>query len=399
MMRLSKVLGILLTLTLFFSGVSCGKCDTTAPSIANVSVSNITYTSATVTWTTSEPSHSQVEYELNTSFGTSFGTSSSGGVTVDAALVTDHSLDLFVLKCDATYRFMVSSRDDAGNEAISDYYSFTTTDTASGLLTVHFIDVGQGDAILVDLGDTEVLIDGGDRSPGVTAYLENYVNGSLEVMIATHPHADHIGGLIEVLDDFDVEEIWLNGDTSTSKTYSDFITKVNAEGAEVYEATWRHVIVMRGLMIYVLNQLGHHFIAVGGLMFYVLNPRGPLVDDINNNSIVLMMSYCDTDFLFMGDAEEEAESSMIAAGALTDIDILKVGHHGSRSSSSQAFLNIVQPEVAIYMAGEDNTYGHPHPETIEALEDIGADVYGTDVCGTIIVTTNGTDYTISECTP
>ena len=386
MKRLSKVLGILLTLTLFFSGVSCGKSDTTAPSIANVSVSNITYTSATISWTTSEPSYSQVECE----------TSGSVWATADAALVTDHSIDLFALKCAATYRCMVRSKDDAGNEALSDYYSFTTTDTASGLLTVHFIDVGQGDAILVDLGDTEVLIDGGGRSPGVTAYLEDYVNGSLEVMIATHPHADHIGGLIEVLDDFDVEEIWLNGDTSTSKTYSDFITKVNAEGAEVYEATWRHIIVTRGLMVYVLNQLGLRFIAVGGLMFDVLNPFGPLVDDINNNSIVLMMSYCDTDFLFMGDAEEEAESSMMPAG---DIDILKVGHHGSRSSSSQAFLNIVQPEVAIYMAGEDNQYGHPHPETITALEAIGAEIYGTDVCGTITVTTNGSEYIISGCTP
>ena len=389
-MRIIVIAITLITLiALVLGGVSCGKCDTTAPLIANVSVSNITYTSATISWTTSEPSYSQVECE----------TSGSVWATADAALVTDHSLDLVVLKCAATYRCMVRSKDDAGNEAISDYYSFTTTDTASGLLTVHFIDVGQGDAILVDLGDTEVLIDGGDRSPGVTAYLEDYVNGSLEVMIATHPHADHIGGLIEVLDDFDVEEIWLNGDTSTSKTYSDFITKVNAEGAEVYEATWRHTIVTRGLMVYVLNQLGLRFIAVGGLMFDVLNPRGPLVDDINNNSIVLMMSYCDTDFLFMGDAEEEAESSMIAAGALANIDILKVGHHGSRSSSSQAFLNIVRPEVAIYMAGEDNQYGHPHPETITALEAIGAEIYGTDVCGTIIVTTDGTDYTISECTP
>ena len=386
-MRIIVIAIMLITLiTLVLGGVSCVKSDTTAPSIANVSVSNITYTSATISWTTSEPTYSQVECE----------TSGSGWATVDTALVTDHSLDLFVLKCDATYRCMVRSRDDAGNEAISDYYSFTTTDTASGLLTVHFIDVGQGDAILVDLGDTEVLIDGGDRSPGVTAYLEDYVNGSLEVMIATHPDADHIGGLIEVLDDFDVEEIWLNGDTSTSKTYSDFIAKVNAEGAEVYEATWRHIIVMRGLMVYVLNQLGLRFIAVGGLMFDVLNPLGPLVDDINNNSIVLMMSYCDTDFLFMGDAKEEAESSMMPAG---DIDILKVGHHGSRSSSSQAFLDIVQPEVAIYMAGEDNTYGHPHPETITALEDIGAEVYGTDVCGTITVTTNGSEYIISGCTP
>lgn len=386
MMRLSAVLGVMITLTLVLGGISCGKSDTTAPSIANVSFSNITYTSATISWTTSEPSYSQVECE----------TSGSGWATVDTALVTDHSLDLFVLKCDATYRCMVRSRDDAGNEAISDYYSFTTTDISSGLLTVHFIDVGQGDAILVDLGDTEVLIDGGGRSSGVSAYIEDYVNGSLEVMIATHPHADHIGGLIEVLDDFDVEEIWLNGDTSTSKTYSDFITKVNAEGAEVYEATWRYTIVTRGLMVYVLNQLGLHFIAVGGLMFDVLNPLGPLVDDINNNSIVLMMSYCDTDFLFMGDAKEEAESSMMPAG---DIDILKVGHHGSRSSSSQAFLDIVQPEVAIYMAGEDNTYGHPHPETITALEAIGAEIYGTDVCGTIIVTTNGSEYIISGCTP
>ena len=392
-MRIIVIAIMLITLiTLILGGVSCVKSDTTAPSIANVSVSNITYMGATVTWTTSEPSNSKVECELNRSFGTS----GSVGVAADTALVTDHSLDLFVLKCDATYRCMVRSKDDAGNEAISDYYSFTTTDTASGLLTVHFIDVGQGDAILVDLGDTEVLIDGGDRSPGVTAYLEDYVNGSLEVMIATHPDADHIGGLIEVLDDFDVEEIWLNGDTSTSKTYSDFIAKVNAEGAEVYEATWRHIIVMRGLMVYVLNQLGLRFIAVGGLMFDVLNPLGPLVDDINNNSIVLMMSYCDTDFLFMGDAKEEAESSMMPAG---DIDILKVGHHGSRSSSSQAFLDIVQPEVAIYMAGEDNTYGHPHPETITALEDIGAEIYGTDVCGTIIVTTNGSEYIISGCTP
>ncbi len=187
-------------------------------------------------------------------------------------------------------------------------------------LTVHFIDVGQGDAILIDLGDSEVLIDGGDRLPGITSYLEDYVNGSLEVMVATYPHADHIGGLIEVLDDFDVDEVWLNGDTSTSKTYSDFMTRVNAEGAEVEEARKGETIV------------------VGNLVFDVLYPIEPLVNDINNNSVVLMLSYGDIDFLFMGDAEEEAESGMIAAGTLADIDILKVGHHGSRSSSSLAFL-------------------------------------------------------------
>jgi len=243
-------------------------------------------------------------------------------------------------------------------------------------LKVHFIDVGQGDAILIDLDETEVLIDGGGRSLGVTAYLESHVSGSLEVMIATHPHADHIGGLIEVLDDFDVKEIWLNGDTSTSNTYSDFMAKVNAEGAEVSEARRGDTIV------------------VDSLVFHVLHPIAPLVSDINDNSTVVMLSYGEIDFLFTGDATTESENSMIADGVLADIEILKVGHHGSRYSSSQAFLDIVGPEVAIYMAGANNRYGHPHEATISALEDIGAEVYGTDVCGTIIVVTDGNEYTL-----
>lgn len=244
-------------------------------------------------------------------------------------------------------------------------------------LQVHFIDVGQGDSILLDLGETEVLIDGGDRSPGVTGYLREYVDGSIEAMIATHPHADHIGGLIAVLDAFDIEEIWLNGDTSTSKTYADFMDRVGAEGAEVKEARRGDTIVF------------------DGLTFNVLHPVEPLFDDTNNNSIVLMLSYGDIDFLFTGDAEAEAEASMIAAGVLADIEILKVGHHGSRTASSKAFLDIVQPEVAIYMAGEDNRYGHPHEETLAALEEIGAMIYGTDSSGYIVVTTGGKTYTVA----
>jgi len=243
-------------------------------------------------------------------------------------------------------------------------------------LLVHFIDVGQGDAILIDLGETEILIDGGDRSPGVTEYLEDYVNGSLEVMIATHPHADHIGGLIEVLDDFNVEEIWLNGHTHTSNTYSDFMAKVNAEGAEVKEASRGDTIV------------------VDSLIFDVLHPVEPLVDDINNNSVVLVLSYGEIDFLFTGDATTEAENSMIADEVLSDVEILKVGHHSSRYSSSQAFLDIVQPEVAIYMAGAGNSYRHPHDETLTALDNIGANVYGTDVSGNIVVTTDGETYEV-----
>lgn len=241
-------------------------------------------------------------------------------------------------------------------------------------LTVHFIDVGQGDSILIDLGDVEILIDGGDRSPGVVNYISPYVDGALEIMVATHPHADHIGGLIAVLDRFEVKEIWLNGDTSTSKTFSDFMNLVNAENATVHEAE-------RGKSI-----------QVRVLTFVIVQPTKPLGTDINNNSIVLSLSYGEIDFLFMGDAERQAESSML--NLLSDIEILKVGHHGSRSSSSLEFLDIIKPDIAIYMAGEGNRYGHPHKETIDALNKVGAKIYGTDTSGTIRTSTEGKTYSV-----
>jgi competence protein ComEC len=245
-----------------------------------------------------------------------------------------------------------------------------------GNLQVHFIDVGQGDAILIDLGTTEVLIDAGEKSPGVTDYIEDFVDGHLEVVVATHPHADHIGGLIEVLDEFDVDNVWINGDEATSKTYTDFMAEANDEGAQIHEA-------MRG-----------DTIVAGALTFHVLSPIDPLFDNTNDNSIVLSLSYGSIDFLFTGDAEIDAEASMISAGILSDIDILKVGHHCSRTASSVAFLNIIKPDVAIYTAALGNTYGHPHAESLAALQSIGATIYGTDTLGTIVISTNGTSYTI-----
>jgi competence protein ComEC len=246
-----------------------------------------------------------------------------------------------------------------------------------GELKVHFIDVGQGDSILIDLGETEVLIDGGEKSPGVVPYLEGYVDGPLEVMIATHPHADHIGGLIAVLNAFQVEQIWNNGDTSTSKTYSEFMSAVQSEGAQVYTGK-------RG-----------DTINAGDLTFTILNPA-TLAGTTNNNSIVTSLSYGNVDFLFTGDAEQEAEAAMLIASDMPvpEVEILKVGHHGSRTASSEDFLAVTSPEVAVYMASQDNSYGHPHPETLDALAQIGAKIYGTDVNGTIKVTTDGEGYTI-----
>jgi len=245
---------------------------------------------------------------------------------------------------------------------------------ALNVLTIHFIDVGQGDSILIDLDDIEILIDGGEKNTGVADYIHPYIDGALEAMVATHPHADHIGGLLEVLQKYDVKDIWLNGDTYSTKTYTDFMNLVNAENATIHEAE-------RGQAM-----------QVGTLNFNILNPIKPLGKDTNNNSIVLSLSYGDMDFLFEGDAQREAESSMI--NLVSDIEILKVGHHGSRTSSSPEFLNRIKPDVAIYSCRVGNSYGHPHEETIDALNKVGAKVYGTDTSGTIRITTEGKTYSV-----
>jgi beta-lactamase superfamily II metal-dependent hydrolase len=244
-------------------------------------------------------------------------------------------------------------------------------------LKVHFIDVGQGDSILIDFGDTEMLIDGGDKSPGVVTYLADYVDGALEAMVATHPHTDHIGGLIAVLNAFEIEEIWLNGDTSTSKTYAEFTAAIQAEDAVVN-------IGKRGDKI-----------NVGESSFLILNPA-TLDATTNNNSLVLSLQYGNIDFLFTGDAEQEAEASMLVSGVVPvpDVEILKVGHHGSNTACSNEFIAAAKPEIAVYMAGEGNRYGHPHEDTIRVLCDVGAEIYGTDIHGSIVITTDGEDYEI-----
>jgi len=251
-------------------------------------------------------------------------------------------------------------------------------------LRVHFIDVGQGDAILIDLGELEVLIDGGKQTATVEeqllSYLNRYVDGELEAMIVTHPHYDHVGGLSAVLDSFDVgRAVFQNGDTNEScDTCMTFLNKARVEGPGLD-------VLRRGQTVVVGNPSGT-------LTLRVLHPDVLSQNDMNNNSIVLMLSYGDVDFLFAGDAEAEAEAGMLAAGVVGEVEILKVGDHGSSSASSREFLNTCRPEVAIYMASGDS--GYPHGNTLSALENAGADVYGTDVNGTIVVTTDGVDYAI-----
>jgi competence protein ComEC len=249
--------------------------------------------------------------------------------------------------------------------------------TSNTNLAVYFLDVGQGDSILIDLGPTEILIDGGERQSGVVEFLKQYVQGDLEVVIATHPHADHIGGLIEVLNVFKVDQVWYNGESSSSKTYADFMDAVQTENAQVN-----------------IGKSGDK-ITAGNLTMTVLNPFD-LSGSTNNNSIVAELDYGNLEVLFEGDAEKEAEARMLGASdiLLDKVLVLKVGHHASRTASSPAFLARTMPDVAVYSAATGNSYGHPHQETIDALKNIGSDIYGTDVNGTITVTTDGNTYRV-----
>jgi len=257
-----------------------------------------------------------------------------------------------------------------------DTASAQATSTPSNSLRVSFIDVGQGDAILILAPDGKImLIDGGDTNTGIVQFLQRNNVQRIDLMVATHPHSDHIGGLVQVLTAIPVTKVITNGQMHTSSIYEHFLDAIAFAKAEYAE-------VQRG-----------DIIALGNLSFSVLNPTTN-TGDLNHNSLVLRLDYGEVSFLFTGDADKDAEASMISAGLPLQVTILKVGHHGSRYSSSPAFLAQVKPEVAIYSAGTGNLYGHPHPETLAALAAAGARVYGTDVNGTITVITDGISYEV-----
>ncbi len=258
--------------------------------------------------------------------------------------------------------------------------STATPSSPSGLLQVNFIDVGQGDSELIVTPEGKVaLIDGGESGSGALEYLRSLNIDHVDLMVATHPHSDHIGGLVDVLQALPVGEVVTNGQPHTTSVYEHLLDAI----AEA-EATYTEVT--RG-----------DTLKLGSLTFDVLhvNSTG---DDLNGQSVVLRLVYGKVAFLFTGDAGKETEADLLASGANVQAQILKVGHHGSSSASSARFLAAVGPEVAIYSCGVGNSYGHPHAETIAALEDVGAKIYGTDKNGTVIVTSDGSTCSVDGAT-
>jgi len=257
-----------------------------------------------------------------------------------------------------------------------------TPGETSGVLTVRYLDVGQGDSILVQTpsGKT-MLIDAGtiDAGPTVTSDLKGLGITTLDIVLATHPHEDHIGGMSSVLNNFTVKQFIDSGYPDTTKTYETMLNTIDQKNIPFKTV-----------------KAGDTIDLDPGISFSVLNPPSTFSDNINQNSIVLRMTYGTVPFLFMGDANSDAEKNIEAGGTDIHADILKVGHHGSSTSSSSTFLSEVQPKVSIIEVGAGNPYGHPAPATLKRLAQEGSTVYRTDLDGDITVTTDGTTYNVNS---
>lgn len=237
-----------------------------------------------------------------------------------------------------------------------------------------FFDVGQGDATLFQTEDATILIDAGrhDRNE-VVSLLESAGVGKIDLFIGTHPHADHIGQADKVLQAFEVEEVWMSGDVHTTQTFERTIAAISAADVDYYEP-----------------RAGEKF-DIGSVAIEVLNPT-ELTGDFHDGSIALRLQFGEISFLIMGDVEKDKEREILERDHLLEATILRLGHHGSSTSTSMEFLDVVNPEVAIYSAGIDNKYGHPHQEVVSLIESREIALYGTDRNGHIVVTTNGETY-------
>ncbi len=254
----------------------------------------------------------------------------------------------------------------------------TPAKTAEGILYVHFISVGQADCTLLTYGEYAILIDGGNTDDGslVEKYLKDQGVTVIDLVIATHPHEDHIGGLNRVLRKFPVKEVWTNTTFYDSFAYDNLFARIEEKNLQLHHPQ--------------VNEVRQF----GDLQLTVLGPVKEDYEDVNNTSIVVMVRFGEKRFLFTGDMEALAEYDVINSGAYLKADVLKVGHHGSYSSTCAAFVKVVDPDYAVIHVGRNNDYGHPHKAPLLRLENSGAAIYRTDLLGSIVFASNGSSICV-----
>ncbi len=242
-----------------------------------------------------------------------------------------------------------------------------------GSLAVHFLDVSLGNAVYIKTPNgQDIVIDGGNSADELSAFLDQIGDQDIDLVIASHPDADHIRGLVRVLRERSVGAIWTNGEPRDTQVYAEFAAAVNAS-----------------IAVKTVSRAGDR-LSLGGVGLTVLGPKA-LGSDSNNNSVAFRLDCGSSSFLFPGDAEFAEEREMIGTGLHMDIDVLELGHHGSRTSTSPAFLTATTPRIAVYQAESPNHYGHPHQETLDRLAQAGVQVYGTGRSHSEVLVTTACD--------
>lgn len=261
--------------------------------------------------------------------------------------------------------------------------SLSVTSSAADVdkMEVHFIDVGQGDATLITSGDHSMLIDAGDDTKGtaIQNYLQKRNIQKLDYLILTHPDADHIGGAPVIITKFDIDTVFVSNYENDNKTYQKLIQALDNKR-------------LKGIT----PKVGAQY-ALGTAQITILAPN-KTYDDPNNASIALLIQNGNNKFLFTGDAEENAESDILANNLDISADVYHAGHHGSRTSTSEDFFAAVKPSYAVISCGVGNSYGHPHAQTLNTFRANGVKVYRTDEQGSIIAVSDGKEITWN-CTP
>lgn len=245
---------------------------------------------------------------------------------------------------------------------------------------VYFIDVGQGDSELIRLKDSgiDILIDAGTRSTKqeLADYLKELGVDDIDILIGTHPHEDHIGGMAKIIEEFPIGTLYLpetsDEMTPTTKTYESLLDAAESKNVTVRTAAAGDVLLEQG-----------------NTSFKVLSPSHTDYDNLNDYSIVTRLKVGDTAFLFQGDAETPVEEEILDSGADVSCDVIKLGHHGSSTSSSRAYLEAANPSAAVISCGVGNEYGHPHRETMDLLEKLSITPYRTDTQKTLLAETDG----------